>query len=304
MNREFMGLIAPPFAPFDNGGELDLGRIESQYHHLAANGVSGAFVCGSSGEGVSLSVAERQAVAERWREVAGRDFLLIVQVGALALPDARALAAHAQHIGANAVAAAAPCYFKPDGPAELARFCGEIASAAPELSFYYYHIPYFTGVYLPMAEFLAVAAEEVPTLAGVKFTHEDLMDFGQCCRLAKGRFNMLFGRDEILLAGLALGASGAIGTTYNFAAPLYARIVRAYQAGDLDAARDDQARAMAMIALMRQFGGLPAAKAMMKMVGVDCGPVRPPLRDLTEAQCAELRRGLEEAGFFEYCTKA
>jgi len=155
-------------------------------------------------------------------------------------------------------------------------------------------------VHLPMADFLPAAGKRIPTLAGVKFTHDDLMDFARCCRLEGGRFEMLFGVDQILLAGLAMGACGGIGTTYNLAGPLYNRIVRAYRAGDLAAARDDQARAIEMIAAMTRFGGLPAAKAMMKMIGIDCGPVRPPLRNLPDRERAELQRRLEEIGFFEF----
>lgn len=303
MEQEFIGLIAPPFTPMAADAGVNLDLVQRQFEFLSANGVRGAFICGSTGEGVSLSIAERQAVAERWRDVAPEGFLLIVHAACLSLPEARTLAAHAQQIGADAIAATAPCYFKPAGVDDLAGFCAEIAAAAPQLPFYYYHIPALTGVYLPMVDFLTAAAGRVPTLAGVKFTYEDLMDFGRCVRLADGRFKMLFGRDEILLAGLALGARGAVGTAFNFAAPLYRRIVCAYRAGQLAAAREDQARAMEMVAAMREFGGIPAAKAMMKMAGVDCGPVRPPLRNLTGEQFAALRRRLEDMGFFEYCAK-
>ena len=307
MREEFLGLIAPPFTPMRADGSVDLGRIEKHAEAFAADGVRGAFVCGTTGEGVSLTLSERQAVAERWREVAstaGKDFLVFVNVGCLAVGDSRTLAADAQKIGADAIAAAAPSYFRPACAEDLVGFCAEIAAAAPKLPFYYYHIPAMTNVYLPVADFLAAAGERMPTLTGVKFTYEDLMDFGRCVRLAGGRYKMLFGRDEILLSGLALGAGGAIGTTYNFAAPLYYRILRAWEAGDLAAARKDQALAAEMIVLMRKFGGVPAAKAMMKMARLDCGPVRPPLADLTDEQFAELRRRLEAIGFFERCTKA
>lgn len=300
MRRDFAGLIAPPFTPMRGDGELNLNLIERQYQALLADGVGGAFVCGTSGEGVSLTLEERMAVARRWREVAGEDFLVIVNVGHLCMPDSRALAAHAEQIGADAIAAPPPVYFKPTGVQELVSYCGQIASAAPGLPFYYYHIPALTGVKVKMADFLPPAAERVPGLAGVKFTYEDLMDFGLCLRLAGGRFNMLFGRDEILLAALALGARGAIGTNYNYAAPLFARVMRAFDAGDLAAARDHQHRAMRMISVLHAFGGLPAAKAVMRMLGIDCGPVRAPLQNLSEQQCIELKRRLEQVGFFQW----
>jgi N-acetylneuraminate lyase len=106
----------------------------------------------------------------------------------------------------------------------------------------------------------------------------------------------------MLLAGLAVGARGAIGSTYNFAAPVYHRIIKAFDAGDLASAQQEQARANAMIALLIRFGGLPAGKAMLRMIGLDCGPVRSPLRSLSPEKEAALRLELERVGFFDFCS--
>src|SRR5690606_26966689 len=121
----------------------------------------------------------------------------------------------------------------------------------------------------------------IPTLEGIKFTHEDLMDFSRCVRFGDGRYNLLFGRDEILLAGLAMGARGAVGSTYNFAAGYYQAVIEAYQQGDMERAQAEQARATELIAAFAPYGGIPAQKAIMRMVGLDCGPVRAPLSDLS-----------------------
>ncbi|MDY7010942.1 MAG: dihydrodipicolinate synthase family protein [Planctomycetota bacterium] len=152
----------------------------------------------------------------------------------------------------------------------------------------------------PMVEFLQAAAERIPNLAGIKFTSEDLMDLGQCICLDAGRFNILFGRDEMLLAGLATGAQGAIGTTFNFALPLYRRIMTACNAGDLAAAQASQAKSREMIAILFRFGGLPAFKAVIKMIDADCGPVRLPLRNLPPEQYDALIDEFERIGFFEF----
>ncbi len=304
MSAAFKGFIAPPPTPMGADGSVKLEVIEAQAAALAANGIVGAFVCGTTGEGVSLTVAERMQVAGRWREAASGDFRILVHVGCLAAGDAKALAEHAQAIRADGVATLPPLYFRPAGAGELVDWCAEIASAAPLTPFYYYHIPALTGVRLPMVEFLAAAAERIPNLAGVKFTHEDLMDFTLCLRLQEGRFDMRFGRDEIFLSALAVGARGAIGTTYNFAAPLYQRIVEAYLAGDMPAAGQDQARAAEMIAVLGRYGGGPrAAKAVMRMIGLDCGPVRPPLRQITDAEYDAFGAELEGIGFFDYCCR-
>jgi N-acetylneuraminate lyase len=285
-------------------GELNLDAIERYADMLVASGVKGAFVCGSTGEFASLTVDERMRVAGRWIEASGDALKVIVHVGSTCLADARALASHAQETGADAVAAVPPYYIRPAGVDDLVEFCSGIASAAPGLPFYYYHIPSMAGVDIEVADFLAKGSGRIPNLAGAKFTHEDLMDFGRCVRLADGAFNMLFGRDEILLSALAHGARGAVGTTYNYAAPLYLRLMEAFDAGDMDGARSEQARAVEMIEILTKAGGpLSCGKAVMKMLGVDCGPPRPPLRSPSGEEAAALRAELERIGFFEYCMR-
>jgi N-acetylneuraminate lyase len=260
--------------------------------------VAGAFVCGSTGEGSSMTLTERMQVAERWQQHAGSKLKVMVHVGHPCLADARSLAAHAAEIGAAAIGCLAPYYFKPASVDTLVEFCAGVAAAAPTIPFYYYHIPSMTGVTIPGADFLRAASGRIPNLAGIKYTFENLMDFAECIRLENGRFEALFGRDEILLAGLSLGARGAIGSTYNFSAPIYQRLIQAFDRGDLENARTEQARANAVITAFLRYGGLPAGKAIMRMIGLDCGPVRTPLRNLTDAEYDSLRAELDQLGFF------
>lgn len=297
------GLIAAPFTPFRPDGELALDVIPLQAALLAHNGVEGAFVCGTTGEGHSLSVDERRRVVEAWRKATPAGVKLIVHVGHLCLAESLGLARHAEETGADAIATIAPSFFKPAGVSELVAWCRQVAAAAPKLPFYYYHMPAMTGVNIPVLEFLAQADGHIPTLAGIKFTHENLMDYKQSGDFGAGRYAMLFGRDEILLAGLSLGAAGAVGSTYNFAAPLFLKLMRAFGAGDLAAARAEQTRAQEFITIVHRYGGLVAGKAVMKLIGVDCGPVRLPLRRLTAEQEISLRNALEGVGFFDYCCK-
>ncbi len=121
--------------------------------------------------------------------------------------------------------------------------------------------------------------------------------YTQCLNLEDGRFNILFGRDEILLAALALGATGAVGSTYNYMAPVYHQIISAFQAGDMETARHWQMLSIQIIAVMARHGGLPAGKAMMKILGLDCGPVRPPLKNVSAEQYAALQNDLACVGF-------
>lgn len=111
------------------------------------------------------------------------------------------------------------------------------------------------------------------------------------------RFNLLFGCDEMLLAALALGLKGAVGSTYNYAAPLYHRLLAAFEKGDLAGARALQLKSVEMVGVLQRYGVLAAGKAVMSFRGVQCGPVRPPLRQLGESKREELLAEFKQANF-------
>jgi N-acetylneuraminate lyase len=292
------GLVAAPFTPLRADGSLNPDAVAAQAQLLVEADLRGVFVCGTTGECHSLTVAERCAIAERWVRAVGDKMPVVVHVGHHCLPDAQALAAHAARIGATAIAALAPSYFKPQTIDELLDFCAAVASAAPALPFYFYHIPSMTGVVLPMAELLRRSLERIPSMAGLKFTHNDLMMMQECMAVGDGAFDVVHGYDETLLAGLALGVRGAVGSTYNFAAPIYQEVLRAFAAGDMAAARRAQLRSVEIIRILCDVGTLRAGKAIMAMLGVDCGPVRLPLRPMSARETAELYERLRAVDGF------
>jgi len=303
MATTLTGLIAAVHTPMKADCTLNLDTIESQARWMTANRISGVFVCGSTGEGLSLTMAERLRIAERWRDVA-EDLAVIVHVGHNCVPEAVEIARHAEQVvGAHAIAAVSPTFFRPSCVDELVSYCAEIAEAAPNTPFYYYHIPIRTTLALPAIDIMKAAAERIPTFAGLKFTHEDLMDFRQCLTYEGGKYDMLYGRDEMLLSALALGARGAIGSTYNFAAPLYHRIIDAYERGDMLTAQREQTGAMEMVGVLRRYGGIVAIKPAMKAIGLDCGPSRLPLRRMSDDEYRAFCRDLDRIGFFEYCSQ-
>lgn len=300
-NPRLTGLIAAPHTPMKADGSLNLDAVEPLAAHLLRHGITGVFIAGTTGEGHSLAVDERTQLAHRWKEVLrGTPMKLIVHVGHNCLEDARALAADAESLGADAIGALAPSYFRPATVSDLVDCCATIAAAAPEIPFYYYDIPVWTGLTLPADAFLAEAETRIPTLAGIKYTNPDFARFLRCLRHAGGAFDILHGTDEALLAGLTAGARGAVGSTYNFAAPIYHHILRAFGEGDLEAARAEQEKSVRLIQMIASHGFMPAAKAVMGLVGVDCGPPRLPLRALAAAQVAALREDLERLGFFDW----
>lgn len=295
------GLVAATHTPFDDDGTLRLSVVEKQADHLLAQRVTQVFVGGSTGECHSLSLDERRQLARRWLEVArGTDLRVVVHVGSNCLMDAKVLAAEAASLGAVAIAALAPSYFKPRDVAALVEVCADMAGAAPSTPFYFYDIPSMTGVSLSMPEFLARGRERIPNLAGIKFTNSDLMAYQMCLRAADGAFDVPYGTDEWLLAALALGARGAVGSSYNFAAPLYQRLWEAFARGDVEEARREQYRSVQLIQVLAARNYLPAAKAVMGLLGVDVGPARLPMPRLSMAEVDGLRRDLEAVGFFEW----
>jgi N-acetylneuraminate lyase len=295
------GLVAAPHTPFHPDGSLNLAIVEKQAAHLLANQVSFAFICGTTGESHSLNLDERRALAIRWMEVArGSALKVIVHVGSNCLTDARVLAAQAQSLNAAAISSLAPSYFKPGHVAALVDCCADIARAAPDLPFFYYDIPVLTGLSLSLPDFLVQARARIPNLAGLKFTNPDLMVFQQCLHFEGGALSIPWGCDEALLAALALGASGAVGSTYNFAAPIYHRLCKAFAAGDLNAARAEQFRSVQLVSLLASRGFMGAAKSVMKMLGVDVGPARLPHTNLNRDEQAALQNDLTKLGFFDW----
>ncbi len=292
-------LIAAPFTAMHADGSLNVSRVAEQTRHLVASGVRGAFVGGTTGEGQSLTVDERFALAEAWVGDALRPKLeLIIHVGHNSQSDAAHLAAHAQKIGADKIAMHAPTWFKSQSLSGLIEFCSSVAAAAPSLPFYFYDIPSITGVHLSAAEFLKQGKKQIPTLAGLKYTNFDCVTVQECIQQNEGAYDILWGTDEMLLIGVALGASGAVGSTYNVAAPLYLRMLAAVDAGDWKSARAEQARSIAMVRDFMQFTPLAALKYAMCLAGVDCGPVRPPISNLTADEKKRLHTALASGKYF------
>ncbi len=294
------GLVAATFTPMHPDGSINPGAIPQVVDHLVTSDIAALYVLGSTGEGPSLAPDERCTVAEAFVEAAAGRLPVIVQVGCDSLVQARRLAEHAQQAGADAVSAVSPVYFKPDSVETLVASMAEVASGAPRLPFYYYHIPHLSGVAVNVTEFLRLGGERIPTLRGVKFTSPRMHEVQSCVELAGDRFEILWGLDEMLICGLAAGARAAVGSTYNFAAPIYHRLLEAFARGDLDEARRHQSRSQALVRTFAAYGPRAAQKAIMSMVGPDCGPPRLPTAGLSPAQADALRSDLEAIGFFEW----
>lgn len=277
---------------------VDLDRVPALVDRLVHDGLDGLYVLGSTGEGPSLTTSERRAVAEAF-VAAGRGRLpVVVQVGHQSVAEARGLAAHAEAIGADAVSAVFTSYYPVRDLDDVVASLADVAGGAPATPFYYYSIPALSGLSCDVVDLLGRLEARVPTLAGVKYTAPTVFEFQECVRQFGDRMDVLYGCDEMLLAGWTAGAHGAVGSTYDFAAPLYRRLLSAVDRGDVDVARAEQERSVRMVRTVLRHGGAPAIKATMALCGFDCGPVRPPQRTLDARAVEALRTDLEEIGFF------
>ena len=295
------GLIAAPLTGYRADGSINLDAVRPYAAMLQANGLAGVFVNGTTGEGFSLTLEERRALAECWVQVAPSGFKVIIHVGHTCQAESRALTAHAADIGATAVGEIGPVFFRPATVEALVDYCAETAAAAPQLPYYYYHMPSMNGVLFPMIEFLRLAEQAIPNLAGIKYTHSDIADYEQCLQFGDGKYDIFFGRDEHLINGLTVGAQGAVGSTYNIMAPLYHALIAAFQAGDrAEAERLQAISAAACLALAGTGGFGSGLKAILRMMGLDLGGMRRPQANLTSAQIAEVQRDLEKLGALEY----
>lgn len=297
------GIVAATFAAYHPDGSPNLSVIPGLVDKLAKEGVSGVFVCGTNGEGLSMSSAERMATVEGYVSAAGGRMRVFVHVGHASIRESQKLARHAADAGADAISSLSAFYFKPSSVENLVDCLSSIASAAPELPFYYYHMPSRTGVNMDMNAFLEVGGSRIPNLAGIKYTAPALHEYQACVDFRGGAYEVLFGQDEMLLGALAVGASGAIGSTYTFAAPVYLDMIRLFRDGKLEEARDLQAAMVNMIRCIIRYSPIPSQRAIMKMLGYDLGPPRLPLTCLSEDGYSRLQADLHELGFFELLQK-
>lgn len=303
--EKIIGLIDAPFTPFLANGDVNLQPIAAYAAMLHKNGLKGAFINGSSGEGYMLTVEERMALAEEWMKAAPEGFKVIVHVGSCCLRDSARLAQHAARIGAWGIGSMAPPFPHVGRIEDLVKYCETIAAAAPSLPFYFYHIPAFNGCCLPMLDLLKAVDGRIPNFAGIKYTFESLYEYNQCRLYKDGKYDMLHGQDETILAELALGgAQGGICGTSNYNGRGLVAILDCWAKGDIEGARRHQDYAQAVINVICHYrGNIVAGKRIMKLLGFDLGPNRVPFQNMTEEEEQRMRQELEDIDFFNHANQ-
>lgn len=271
------GPIAAVHTPFDASGRFDPGVIPDYAGHLHSSGISTVYVCGSTGESLALTTAERRSILEAWAETSAGSIRIIAHVGSNALPEAEELARHAHAVGVDAISAMNPTFGRARDVEGLVGHHARIAAAGEDRPYLVYEISAFGGVSFPASEVIECAVSRIPGFAGLKFTSSDPIQLQLAVALAETNgLRIFFGADENLLAGLAAGCVAAIGSTYGYAAEPAHEVFRAFAAGDMLAARIAQRRIARLVAPLLRHGVLRTGRALLETVGVPIGPPRSP----------------------------
>lgn len=279
---KYSGIIPAFYACYDESGNINAEAIEVFAEHLINKGVKGVYVGGSSGECIYQSVAERKLVLERVMKVARGRITVIAHVAANNTKDSCELAAHAESLGVDAIAAIPPIYFHlPDYA--IIDYWNSISEAAPNTDFIIYNIPQLAGVALSPAALKKML--ENPRVIGVKNSSMPVIDIQTFKAIGGENFIVFNGPDEQLAGGLAMGAIGGIGGTYGVIPELYIKIKELVDAGDVKGACDLQQIANEIISMLVScHGNLYAViKEIIKIRdGINLGSVRSPLPSLID----------------------
>lgn len=292
---KYQGIFPAFYACYDDKGAISPERVRALTEYLIGKGVTGLYVGGSSGECIYQSVAERKLLLENVMEVARGRIVIIAHVACNNTADSMELAAHAESLGVDAIAAIPPIYFHLP-PYGMAKYWNDISSAAPHTDFIIYNIPQLAGVALSSA--LLREMLKNPRVIGVKNSSMPVQDIEMWRDEGAIVFN---GPDEQLLSGLVAGAIGGIGGTYGAMPELYLKIYELVQKGEIALAREIQDECCHAIYEMCSCKGnmYAAIKGILRENGgPDIGSVRAPLYELQPEDepivksCAARIRGL------------
>ncbi len=284
---KYKGIFPALYGCYDGDGAISTARVQALAGHLLNKGVTGLYVGGTAGEANFQSVEERKKVLESVMEVCKGKCVVIAQIAASSTADSIALAGHAEHLGVDAIAATPPPLCSESA---VYGYWSAIAKAT-KLDLILCHRPLSNGGYLPLSFFERVL--EHPRVIGIKSaspTVSDLLHF----KSFSGREGVVFqGQDAQFIPGLLMGADGGIGETYGVMPELYLMAYRCMEQGDVSTAKAIQAAINDIICSIQKVPGSlhGALKSILRVQGLDIGPVRPPLEEterLAQDQISEI----------------
>ena len=278
---KYMGVIPAFYACYEDNGDVSAERTANFAKYLLDKGVKGLYVCGSSGECIYQSKEERKLILESVMKAVGGQMTIIAHVACNNTKDSMELAAHAESLGVDAIAAIPPIYFHlPED--SIAKYWNDISSAAPNTDFVIYNIPQLAGVALTMPLFKKML--ENPRVIGVKNSSMPVQDI-QMFKMEGGDDCIIFnGPDEQFISGRIIGAGGGIGGTYGVMPELFLKADELLKEGKINEANEIQHAIDKIIYAMCscKCNMYAAAKQILREHGVECGSVRAPLAEITE----------------------
>ncbi len=274
MGDKFFGVYAAMLTLFNEKGEVCEKRIRKLVKFLIDKGISGLYICGGTGEGLLMSVEEREHVAEIVKDEAGNKIKIIAHIGTLNTRDAVQLAQHAESIKIDALSSIPPIYFRYNFD-NIYNYYKTVAEST-RLPFYIYYIPGTTGITWSndkIAEF-----GKIKNIKGLKYTAADFYTLQDLLIKMKGRWIAFSGADELSLPALTMGVVGSIGSTQNMLPEIFVKIYKYFKAGEIKKAAELQKRITYAISILKEYS-IPGWKTALKFRGLDPGYCRPPFKE-------------------------
>jgi N-acetylneuraminate lyase len=290
MQTKLAGIFPALVTPLNSDGSVHVASLEKLLDRVYAGGVDGVYVCGSTGEGVLLPEEDRKRIVETVARNTPAGRHVVVHVGSWSLDVCERLAKHAESVHAAAISSIRPVGVN---HAEMMVWYRTLASST-SLPFYAYYFPASTGEPLNVDQLTEIC--EMPGVGGIKYTDYDLYTLSLLSRAGYQVFN---GRDEVLAAGLLMGACGGIGSIYNLIPERFVELNKRAATGEWAEARALQDPINDLIRVLVRFPFLPALKQVLTWEGIECGGVVRPRTGLSAAQQADLRSSLAALHMFE-----
>jgi len=292
----FEGVFPAIITPFDSDGNVDFQTFSEVVRFQINSGVHGFFVCGTVGEGALMSIEQRKSVAEVIIKEVGDKVPVIVHVGTTNTNESVELAKHAERIGAKAVGAINPFFFKPDVEGLMMHY--QMIAGAVKIPVFVYNIPQLTGFNITPDIFRMLCSIE--GVAGIKDSSGNLSQIQEMIETAPKPITVINGADDIFLAALIVGASAEISGISNAAPELMVELYEAYKENDFRRALNLQRKVNALKRILYGIGpsNIAAIKAAMELRGVRAGLPRKPLRPMKSDEVARLKDKLSALGLY------
>lgn len=297
MEFRLEGVIPALLTPFTAGGaEVDYDKVRGLVSHLARQGVHGVFPCGTTGEGMLMSVAERKKVIEEVvAEAAGR-IKVIAHTGSFDTATTIELTRHAQEAGAYAAGIVTPGFYGYDNAALTAHFKA-IVAAVPGFPILLYNIPGCARNNLS-PDLITTLAREVDTIVGMKDSSGNMGALSTVLASKPADFTVINGVDEYSFQALMAGAKGSVSSTANVIPEVFLSIFHNVRSGNLEAAWESQVKLCKACHLFHYGAMVAYYKEGLRLRGFDPGYVRGPQRELTPEEKSAFAKAVEAAGLF------